>query len=211
MVIEVDLQICCFKTLNHLTRNLTQQCHSSRTAQAEHTLQVVRKRLKYAAGVVLEEDAYLHVPLFSGVSCVFLGPFPLSWRHTQQERVLSALWLWVMVTGKNGGTGRRHRWGLRTKAWLGSSLSFMCLLLIFFKAEYSIYPKQIFPTSWTVSASPAWFGLIHFGFWSLEYRVTSLMSTPCLVWVQPSSLWSFWIPFTASQGTAFLFKFYQLS
>lgn len=71
---------------------------------------------------------------------------------------------------KGWGTGRRHRWGLRVRGWLGLSLViyfFQSRVLLFTKHRYSI------PLDQSVHLQLG-FGLVQFGFWSLEYLSTSI-------------------------------------
>lgn len=128
------------------------------------------------------------------------GPFSLSWRHTQQEHVLSALRLWVMVSLRDGGQeeGTGGVWG--------SEAGLDYLLFIFLRAEYLSLPNTGTPyllNSPCISSLVLVLSILVSGV--LSTWTQALMSTPCLVWAQPSGLWSFWIPFTASQGIAFFF------
>lgn len=152
-------------------------------ALGAHILQVAQKKLKYAAGVCITgEDAYLNATLLSGVSSTFRSFFTVLKACTAGACAECSQ---AMSDGqfKGWGTGRRQRWGLRVRGWLGLSLViyfFQSTVLLFTKHRYSV------PLDQSVHLQLG-FGLVHFRFWSLEYLSTnidvhSLPSLGTVIW-----------------------------
>lgn len=127
------------------------------------------EKVKTCCWCITGEDAHLNAALLPGVSCAFWSLFTVLKARTAGACAECSQ---AVSDGqfKGWGTGRRHRWGLRVRGWLGLSL-----VIYFFQSRVPLFTKHrnAIPLEQSMHLQLG-FGLVHFGFWSLEYLSTSI-------------------------------------